>query len=268
MKLAVRDGRLTSDRFARRAKPCGRLPGRSCCALLVAAPSQGRRIARLRRKTRGTNCVPACSARRHRPRPPCKRSPTRGRLDSLFDRNIAIITRRLNALGITTAGGWDRGPAPGRQGTDSYRRRAGTARTLEFRLLNVTPDGDAALRAGTPDGFEIVVDKAGGPLRRQQAGDRASGPWISSPGPAWRQANVGHISLDQLKVIGDRALPHRGARTGLKPSGLRSLRRQPALRGGSATGSLAQAGGTASQSSATRCPLAHDVPAPRPGIRT
>src|SRR5262245_29874690 len=53
----------------------------------------------------------------------------------------------------------------------------------------------------------------------------------------------------------------------LKPSGLCSLTRQ-LLRGGSATGSLTQAGGTASQSSATRYPLAHDVPAPRPGIRT
>ena len=32
-------------------------------------------------------------------------------------------------------------------------------------------------------------------------------------GAAWRQANAGHVSLDQLKVmIGDRALPHGGAR--------------------------------------------------------
>src|SRR5215813_3066716 len=56
--------------------------------------------------------------------------------------------------------------------------------------------------------------------------------------------------------------------TSLKPSGLRSLRRQRVLRGGSATVPPVQAGGTAWQSSATRYPLAHDVPAPRPGIRT
>jgi hypothetical protein len=31
-------------------------------------------------------------------------------------------------------------------------------------------------------------------------------------GPAWRQANAGHVCLDQLKVIvGDRELPHRRA---------------------------------------------------------
>src|SRR5258708_5793433 len=44
----------------------------------------------------------------------------------------------------------------------------------------------------------------------------------------------------------------------LKSSGLCSLRRQLALRGGSVTGSRARAGGTALQSSATRYPLAHD----------
>ncbi len=32
-------------------------------------------------------------------------------------------------------------------------------------------------------------------------------------GPAWRSANVGHLSLGQLKVMSaDRALPHGGVR--------------------------------------------------------
>ena len=32
-------------------------------------------------------------------------------------------------------------------------------------------------------------------------------------GPAWREANRGHVSLDQLKVMKrNRALPHGGAR--------------------------------------------------------
>src|SRR5881296_2121879 len=53
----------------------------------------------------------------------------------------------------------------------------------------------------------------------------------------------------------------------LKSSDVCSLRRQLVLRGGSVTGSRARAGGTALQSSATRYPLAHDAPAPRPGIQ-
>jgi hypothetical protein len=43
-------------------------------------------------------------------------------------------------------------------------------------------------------------------------------------GAAWRRANVGHVSLDQMKVMFcHRALPHGGAR---RPCG--ALRRLPA----------------------------------------
>ena len=90
-------------------------------------------------------------------------------LEQLFTRNTEIITRRLNALGIATAGVQREGNGaiavllPGVKDpahvADVLARRG----QLELRLVDESVSRDAAVKAGAPDGSEVLFDKTKAP---------------------------------------------------------------------------------------------------------
>lgn len=88
-----------------------------------------------------------------------------GRLDAWFDRNIDVIQRRLDAVGLTGAGAQREGiggiavllpgvtdPAPI---ADMLARRG----ELELRLVDLSIDANDAAKAGAPAGAELLYDK-------------------------------------------------------------------------------------------------------------
>jgi len=89
-----------------------------------------------------------------------------GRIDEQFDRDIETITRRLSELGITSAGVQRQGIdgiavlLPGVNDPTRVAEVLGRRGQLEFRLVDAAADGAAALKAGAPEGFEILFDKA------------------------------------------------------------------------------------------------------------
>jgi preprotein translocase subunit SecD len=87
-------------------------------------------------------------------------------LDQLFDRSIEVITRRLHELGIATAGVQREGIdgiavlLPGISDPTRVADVVARRGRLEFRLVDAAADPAATLKAGAPEGFEMLFDKA------------------------------------------------------------------------------------------------------------